>query len=260
MITIVLFLRLGPALDIIFIDSYAQEESKISLNQNRSPDLYVVNKSIVHLFDTLDRKVDKIAEKPALNIAAVEGLVDRLDNMSIKMNEIKSSLEGIRISLNDSAIYSAVGLAVGLIAIALSIITPFIYDLYKRPDLFIAQGDNSPTQDKVFLHGRVVNRPHRTLSWIDRNIAVRTRVTLEFLDENNAIINLRHQPIRGKWTAAPELLTPDRQTFDPTNLGFTYDRDVISDEDGEQFDVLVKNEGDRECYAMTGDTYEVGST
>jgi signal peptidase I len=259
MITIILFLGLAlVSLDIFFVSLYAQDESNISLNQNRSPDLPIANNSIVQLFDKLNRTLDRIAEAPELNFSIVEGLVHRLDNMSVVLNGIKSSLDEIKVSLNDSAIYSAVGLAIGLIAIALSIVIPFIYDMYKRPDLLITQGDNTPIKDRVFLHGRVVNRSHRLLSWINRNTAARTRVTLEFLDDNDTRLNLRNQPILGKWTAAPEPLTPNRQAFDSTKLAFVYDKDIISDDVGEQFDILVKNQGDKECYAMTGDTYEVG--
>ena len=61
----------------------------------------------------------------------------------------------------------------------------FTYDMYKRPDLVIARDGN-----RIFLHARVINRPHRILSWIDRNTAERTRVNLEFLAENNTILNL----------------------------------------------------------------------
>jgi hypothetical protein len=38
-------------------------------------------------------------------------------------------------------------------------------------------------------------------------------------------------------------------------LALLYLEIILSDEEGEQFDIAVKHEGETQCYAMTGETY-----
>lgn len=252
---ILLFLFFSGSSDA---SSLNQKSVNSSLDQN---DNSTTQKALSKRLDTLNRTTSAVLESPILNInsSTIEALVHRSLMTAIEINEIKMLLNQIKISLDESGYYATAGLVAGLIAIALSLLVPFFYDIFRRPRLVIELGNNNPADDRIFLHGNVVNQPHRHLRWINRDVATRTRVSLEFLDTNDERLNLRHQPLQAKWVTAPELLTPDRNAYDPTKLAFAYDRDVVPNENGEEFDIIVKNEGDIECYAMTGDTYEVGA-
>ena len=62
------------------------------------------------------------------------------------------------------------GLIIGTIAIILAVFIPFLVERLRRPDLIVTLSPNLVTNDSPrFLHGRVTNRPHAHLKWIDRN-------------------------------------------------------------------------------------------
>jgi hypothetical protein len=254
LVAVLLFLYFTSSGNIA--DSLELKSVNASLNQNSGS---IMQKALFQRLDTLNRTMGEVLESPRFNSSTIKTLVQRSHMTTVDINEIKILLSQIKTSLDESGYYATAGLVAGLVAIALSFLVPFFYDIFRRPRLVVELGNNNPAGDRFFLHGRVVNQPHRHLHWINRDVATRTRVSLEFLDTNNERLNLRYQPLQAKWVAAPELLTPDRNAYDPTKLAFIYDRDVVPDDNGEEFDIIVKNDGDIECYAMTGDTYEVGA-
>jgi hypothetical protein len=199
-----------------------------------------------------------------------------------QLEGIKNSINDIRKSFDSSTIFSNIGLAIGLFSIAVAIFIPFLYEKLKEPKLELQKVDESTPQGfpalstpsppsapssntpvppaSKYLHGRVLNAPHKKWlgRWfgIERNPAVNTRVIMEFYegDGEKLLIN----KIYAKWGSAPEPLTPQRDDFDSSKLALLYRETILSDEEGEQFDIAVKHEGETQCYAMTGETYQMG--
>jgi hypothetical protein len=164
------------------------------------------------------------------------------------------------------------GIIIGLVAIFFAIFIPLGVERLRRPHLIVRLSANPiPTQSSRFLHCRVINHPHDRLTWIDRNPAYDTSVRLTFRmnGQNGQIIR---GPVMTKWTIAPECITPILQivnnelpqnpelvntieVFDSTKTIFAHNLTLPSDNMGQEFDVVVKNDGDNECYAVTGWSY-----
>jgi hypothetical protein len=173
------------------------------------------------------------------------------------LEDIKDSINQLRKSFDDSTLLSIIGLIAGLIAIAVAIVIPYIYEKAKRPNLVVQPRQASVGNWEKYLHCKVVNMPHqhgfgRWLG-IERNPAINTIVTMEFftLDAKS----LLNEKIPAKWDSAPEPLDPDRR-FDSSKLAFLYRETITSDQNGESFSVVVKHRNERECYVMTGDNYQ----
>lgn len=181
-----------------------------------------------------------------------------------KLDEnLDSELSRIKKSIDNSTLYSNIGLVAGLLSIGLSFGIPYAYDKLKKPDLVIEPGTFSEGSDRTsyygYLHGKVVNRPHKYWHWIERNAALQTIVKMDFLDKNGQRLeNVRNQPLFAKWVFAPEPLVPKEKEsdlmFDRSKLAFLYTQTVNSDYEGQSFDILVQIYH-KEHYALTGDTY-----
>lgn len=161
------------------------------------------------------------------------------------------------------------GIGIGLLAITIAIAVPFIVERLRRPHLIIRLSPNLvPNTLTRFLHCRVVNNPHTHLRWIDRNPAYDTSARLTFRRNGQIICG----PVVTKWTRAPECITPVLQivnnqpqrdpplfntveVFDSTKTVFAHHTTLTSDNLRQEFDVVVKNDGDNECYAVTGWSY-----
>jgi hypothetical protein len=162
------------------------------------------------------------------------------------------------------------GIILGTIAIILAIVVPTLIERARRPHLVIRTVNDipNPGQTTRFLHCRVVNEPHlHILSTIERNSAYDTKVRLTFFRNEERILG----PIEAKWTNAPECRTPitqivvnqpptpidirDIDVFDSTKTIFSHSQIIPADIGGRAFDVVLKNQTQNECYALTGWSY-----
>jgi hypothetical protein len=188
----------------------------------------------------------------------------------VATNELNRDLEGVKESINeikksfdDSTIFSSIALGIGLLAIAVSILIPYLYEKAKKPNLLVQTGEPSQSSSEKYLHCKVINVPGLG-QWfgIERNPAINTRVTMEFfkMKDKSRIPPSITLKIPAKWVSTPEPLTPDRKGFDSTKLALLYRETITSGHDGEQFVVVVKHNGgtvsDTGCYIMTGDNYQ----
>ena len=167
-----------------------------------------------------------------------------------------------------------IAIILGIIAIIIAIVAifvPLVIERARRPNLIIRLDDDSitPRQTVRFLHCMVINDPHRhLLSSIERNPAYETRVRLTFYRNAEIILG----PVETKWTDAPRCISPitqivfnqqnqppeinTRWAFDDTKTVFAHSRTIPSEEVGQPFDVAVKNQGQGECYAVRGWSYQ----
>lgn len=162
------------------------------------------------------------------------------------------------------------GISLAIVAIILAIVIPFFIERSKKPHLIVQIDEDIliPGQPTRYLHGRVINQPHLDiLSAIERHPAYDTRVVLRFYAENQTILGL----IEAKWTQSPECRTPITQivinqspgqvdirnidAFDPTKTVFSNRRTIPTNTQGEPFDIVVKNQGQNDCFAVTGWSY-----
>ena len=163
------------------------------------------------------------------------------------------------------------GIILSLLAIFVAVIIPFIVEMMKRPELDIEIYPNqlTPVAPHRFLHGRVVNRPHNRIKWLDRNPAIDTRVKMTFYDRGRTRL---FESVDAKWDVGPECITPLVQihihtqlntvnvqninTFDSTKLPFGVKANILQDNGGETFAFVVKHQGQNECYAFNGWSYQ----
>jgi len=178
------------------------------------------------------------------------------------LGDITESINQIKRSLDEFAFNSRIEFGLGFAAIALSVIIPYLYEKAKKPNLQVQASEPSTGPSEVtFLHCKVVNIPHQRGfgQWfgIERNPAINTRVTMQFLklDGKTRIPSAYPEKIPAKWSNAPEPLSPDRRSFDSTKLALLYKETVVSDHNGEDFAVVVKHGYDVLCYIVTGDNY-----
>lgn len=108
--------------------------------------------------NTVNKSFTSIINTSTSNMHLIHKLNENLD---YKLGQIKKSID-------DSSLFATLGLTLGLVSIALSLIIPFLYDLLKRPHLVIEAGTISrlPGYSNVFVHGKVINRPQ--VSKLDR--------------------------------------------------------------------------------------------
>jgi hypothetical protein len=163
-----------------------------------------------------------------------------------------------------------VAVILAILGIGLAIFVPFVIERLKKPRLIIQIDEDLiiPGQSTRYLHGRVINQPHLDiLSAIERHPAYDTRVKLRFYANNQPIL----EPLETKWTQAPECRTPITQivinqspnqveirnidAFDATKTVFSSRRTIPSNTRGEPFDVIVKNQGQIDCFPVTGWSY-----
>jgi hypothetical protein len=144
------------------------------------------------------------------------------------------------------------GIYTGFISIAVAIIIPFLYELWKRPKLEMLLDENKiiPNQSRRYIHGKAINKPHKYLSWIERYPAD-CKVELTFYDiQGNALFN--GESLEAKWSRKPRCLT--FQYFDDTKVPFSHHQTINSNYEGEPFDI-VKNQGSCNCYGFNGWSY-----
>jgi hypothetical protein len=163
-----------------------------------------------------------------------------------------------------------IGITLGIVAIVVAIVMPFVIERWKRPHLIISRNEDKPVPGEPtrFLHCTLTNRPHlHALRWIERNAAYDTTVTLTFYKDGNRIFN----PLQTKWTNAPECRRPIAlinqlpehrvesklvDAFDGTMTVFAHTRTIPACIEGQPFDIIVKNQGVDECYAFNGWSYD----
>lgn len=140
------------------------------------------------------------------------------------------------------------GIFIGLLSIAVALIVPFIYEIWKKPNLQISLDENRilADQNTRYLHGKVINVPHSRLWWIERYAAVRTKVVLTFYDSNGRL--LFGDSIEAKWVSKPRCLTLGK--FDDTKVPSAHRQTILPDEEGESFDIVIKNNGNPRCYGF----------
>jgi hypothetical protein len=150
------------------------------------------------------------------------------------------------------------GIALGIIAILVAIIVPFVIERWRRPHLIISRNEEIrvPGETTRFLHGTLTNQPHlHILRWIERFPAYDTRVRLTFNRDGQRIFN----PVETKWSAAPECRRQIAQilinqppkapeirpflAFDETVTIFAHTRTIPADREGQLFDIIIKNQG-----------------
>jgi hypothetical protein len=151
---------------------------------------------------------------------------------------------------------------------------PPIVEWARKPHLIIRVLDDPPDtrHTRRFLHCWVINDPHHRFFWlIDRNPAYNTRVTLTFFRGDQRFLG----PIDTKWVNAPSCLAPVVQlifnqssqppqintisAFDETKTVLAHEQTIPSDERGRAFDVVLKYQGQSDCYAFTGWSFQFPS-
>lgn len=161
------------------------------------------------------------------------------------------------------------GIGSGVIAIFIAIVVPNIIEGLRKPHIIVSLSPNViPDTPSRFLHCTARNNPHRIFFWIDRNPAYEAFARLTFRRQGQEIFD----PVVTKWTSAPECMTPVVQNvtnqpppnlplvntvrvYDDTKTVFAHSRTLPSDRIGQEFDIVVKNSGDEECYAVRGRSY-----
>jgi hypothetical protein len=163
-------------------------------------------------------------------------VLDRLEeiNQSIKQN-----------ASNEQDVYIAIW-TIGA-AIASTILTRFFYGFWKRPKLEIRLGNNIPGQGRIYLHGVAKNQPHRYLP-IQRHSLVDAIIHLTFYDLNSGTHLFNGEKIEAKWVSRARCLTEG--FFDESKVSTAHHINIHCDNEGEQFDIVIKNQGNNNCYGF----------
>ena len=166
------------------------------------------------------------------------------------------------------------GTALGVIAIVIAVIVPFIAERLKRRalDIEIVEEQSSSGIPYRHLHARVINRPHRVVKWAERNPAVDSRVVMTFYDSGGRKL---FDPLEAKWDDGPQPLAPAVQLvanpaqlsisqsvvtlFNDAMIPFAHRIVIPPSIDGKSFAVVIKHQGQDECYAFNGWSYAFGS-
>jgi hypothetical protein len=163
------------------------------------------------------------------------------------------------------------GIILAIIGIILAFILPYMLERWKKPKLqiFIDEYNRVNQYSNIrYLHGRVINRPHSFLSWIERYPAYDTKVKVGFYDSSNQLL---FEPIETKWSSTPECKTLTTQiiihkddntveiknieNFDSTKTIFAHNKTIYPDTKGELFVISIKNKGNENCFAFNGWSY-----